>query len=273
MKKIFKNQKLNEQILDKGFVVVPFLSQFEVQELVKFYSEVHADKKAPFTTFFSCDTILKDKVDTKIKEIFSRATDEYLDAFIPYWGNFFSKEISTPRLPLHADLQYVNEDNSISLNIWCPLSDTDSTNGTLGVIPYSHKLINQIRGTNITDSYRKHALELETLYGEAINFKAGQAIIYDHRLLHYSTPNQTAQTRVAATLTVVPKGENIFHFFAENEGDTLIEQYLLPSPQSLYSSDFLQRPKGLSPIKIIADYEFKPITTMDYECILKDSTN
>jgi hypothetical protein len=271
--KIFKTQQLNDEILDKGFVVVPFLSELEIQELSEFYKEIHGEEKAPFTSYFASNFNLKDKIDAKIKAVFSRPMNDYLESHIPYWGNFFSKETSTPRLPLHADFQYVNEDHAISLNIWCPLSDTDSSNGTLGVLPYSHKLINQIRGTNITDSYRKNALALEAKYGEPLNFKAGQAIIYDHRLLHYSTPNQTPQTRVAATLTIVPKGEDIFHFYAEKEGDTLIEQYLLPSAQSLFSSDFLQRPTGLSPIKTIANYAFQPVTSSDYERILKESVN
>ncbi len=271
--KIFNNQKLNDEVLDKGFVVVPFLSELEIQELSEFYKEIHGEVNAPFTSFISNDLIFKEKVDSKIKAVFSRSMNDYLVDFIPYWGNFFSKEMSTPRLPLHADFQYIDEDQAVSLNIWCPLSDTYSDNGTLGIIPYSHKLIHQIRGTNITDCYRKNALALEAQYGVPLNFKSGEAIIYDHRLLHYSTQNQTPQTRVAATLTVVPKGEDIFHFYAEKEGDTLIEQYLLPSAKSLFSSDFLQRPKGLSPIKIIPNYVFQPVTPSDYERILKESVN
>lgn len=262
--RVFKDEKLNDLLFRQGYVKINFLNHDEIQILQDFYLKTHEDKEEIFTTVISLDIQYKKKIDWEIKQIFQRAINEYFLGYKPFWGNFFSKKPGDSEMPLHSDLQYVNEPENISINIWCPLIDTDVSNGTLGIVPYSHLLMKQCRGTNITDAYRKNAKEIAHNYRRFLSFTAGEAIIYDHRLLHHSSSNNTNQSRIAATLTMVPENMPIFHYYAEKEGCSTIFKFLIDRPEDLIETEFLQKPKNLFPIEIIEEYKFSPLTIADF---------
>lgn len=262
---VFKEERLNKQLAENGYVKIKFLLCDEISELSSFYQEIHKEKPEIFISLISSDIDYKKEIDKKIKEVFKRAVNETFSSYTPFWGNFFTKISQSPEMPLHSDLQYVNEPDFFSLNIWCPLADTDISNGTLGIVPYSHFIMKQLRGTNITDAYRKNAKEIADAHSNFLNFEAGEAIIYDHRLLHQSSSNNTNQSRVAATLVMVPKNVQVVHYYAETEGDTTIFKFLINNSHELLMSDFLQKPKELLPIEIFYNYKFNPLTLDDFK--------
>ena len=263
--RVFKNDALNDQLHRLGYIVTDFLNPAEVTSLVDFFYAGEESKREQFTTFATDDYSYKRLVDETIKKVFQRSFQELFCAYLPFWGNFFLKKPHAPAMPLHADLQYVEEPENISLNIWCPLVDTDERNGTLGIVPSSHSLMKQIRGTNITDSYRRHAKEIELAFGKLIPLRAGQALIYDHRLLHYSPSNNTDAARLAATLTVLPESVPVYHYYAGYEGDTTVYKYLIESIDDFLKTDFLKRPAHLVPVQAVFNHTFSPLTVADFQ--------
>ncbi|MCS6933627.1 MAG: phytanoyl-CoA dioxygenase family protein [Chitinophagales bacterium] len=209
------------------------------------------------------DYTYRKKVDEGIKEIFRPAIENLFRYHIPFWGNFFTKPPGEPEMPLHADWRYVNEETDISLNIWAPLSDTDQQNSTLGLVPGSHRVVNQIRGINITDTYRKYAREIADRFVQYVPLKAGEAIVYDHRLLHLSSANASASPRIAATLIMVPNHQKVKIFIAKNEGDKTFYEFVIDSIEEMLrfeSSSFFETH---TPIHTISDFIFQPIRPED----------
>lgn len=260
---VFKDEILNNILNEEGYVVVHFLSQAEIQDLVSFFECGTDEQKNGFTTFAVDDYEYRKSVNEKIIEIFSRGFSKFFSGYIPFWGNFFTKQPGSPAMPLHADLQYVEEPEQISLNVWCPLVDTLVENGAFGVVPFSHKYVNQIRGMNITDLYRKYAKEIEVKLGKILEIKAGYAVIYDHRLLHYSLPNNSTEKRLAATLVAVPEGTSLIHYYANKEGDTLVYKYNIDSVEDFLHTEFLKAPKGKHPVAKNL-FEASPLTASDF---------
>lgn len=262
---VFKDTELQALFEQQGYAIITLLNADELKDLNAYFLAQTTPQKEAFTTFVVNDYAYRKAVDEKIKSVFVNQLNTLLTNYKPLWGNFFSKAPAAPAMPLHADLQYVNEPTEISLNVWCPLTDTNAENGALGVVPYSHLLINQVRGTNITDSYRINAAAIQKAYGKILELKAGEAVVYDHRLLHFSPANTSDQLRLAATLIMVPENVDLVHFYAEKEGDTTIYKYHLESVDDLLKTSFLGKPEHLQPVEVIEKYKPEPLTTNHFE--------
>jgi ectoine hydroxylase-related dioxygenase (phytanoyl-CoA dioxygenase family) len=97
-------------------------------------------------------------------------------------------------MPVHQDMTLVDETEFTGINIWCPLIDLTKTNGVLYVLPGSHRLFPTYRGSSIPNIY-------ENVYDVIENYmipkflKAGEAIIFDQSIIHYSPPNVSNEIR------------------------------------------------------------------------------
>lgn len=268
IKKIFKAENLNRIFNEQGFVIVNFLSLKEILYLKNFFGRQNEEFNNAFTTFASDNYEYKKLVDAEIKQVTNKHFSEFFLSHNPFWGNFFTKHPNSPAMPLHADLQYVNEREDISINVWCPLVDTNSENGALGIIPHSHKIVNQIRGLNLPRFYSKEANKIQEKFGIIIPLKAGEAIIYDHRLLHFSTPNTSNESRLAITMIGLPKNKQIIHYVADFEGDA-ISKYNINSVEDFLKIKFKEKPSHLKPIEHPVIAQFKNLTIEDF-IVIKD---
>ncbi|MCW5906352.1 MAG: phytanoyl-CoA dioxygenase family protein [Chitinophagales bacterium] len=262
---VFFDKQLNTQLSKLGYVKFPFLNEPQLKVLSEFYEKIHANNAVPFTTFMINDYVYRKAIDEQIKSVFAPLIRTVFKRHTPFWGNFFSKLPGQPQMPLHSDLQYVDETTDISLNIWVPLSKTNSTTATLGIVPKSNTIMNQIRGVNIIDAYSKNADDIAERFVQYLDFEPGEAIIYDHRLLHLSAKNDSNQTRVAATLVMVPATKPVQMYFAEKEGDTTFYGYHIKSIDELLLTPFKKLPSHLIPIKTIKNYQFVPLTVNDVQ--------
>lgn len=262
MKNVFTDAVLNEKLNVNGYIIIRVLDANQITALTHLFNSIPQHQYA-FTTFAIEDYDIRKQVDTAIKAALQDFCKQHFTGYVPFWGNFFVKPPHTPAMPLHADLQYVNEPQFISLNIWCPLQDVNADNGGLGIVPYSHRAIRQIRGTNITRAFRVNNDAIQQQLGKTLTLKAGEAIIYDHRLLHYSTANNTPQKRLAITLIMVPEQARLMHYYAATENDTDFEQFAISSVEDFLHAPFNQRFTHLQPVAHIQGYHFNPVTVQD----------
>jgi hypothetical protein len=52
--------------------------------------------------------------------------------------------------------------------------------------------------------------------------KAGDAIIYDHRLMHRTPPNNSDEKRIAVSLNIIPEEAKAIHYY-QHENDNRVE--------------------------------------------------
>ncbi len=254
--RVFRNEVMDRAFVEKGYLTLPLLDADDVARLIAFHQEHRPAGGERFTTFASADAGYCQAVDGFTKGVLAPHFERLFERHLPFWGNYFAKRPGAPAIPLHADLQYVDEPIDISINVWIPLCDVGPQNGGLGVVPCSHLYLNQLRGTNMTDSYRKHALVIQQRHGRTLSLKAGEAVVYDHRLLHFSTPNLTDAHRLAVTMVGLPIGAQPIHWFAQHEDSCKLEKFHLQSSKDLIWAGFNQRPSHLVPVETIEDYAF-----------------
>lgn len=239
----FRQASLNCQYHLDGYVTMPLVSHEGIERLRGLYESTSKQVLKGFhTTHFSADREMKRAVHAGVCAILSPLLAPVLNEFTPVFGNFMVKEADGDSpVPMHADWTYVDEHQHVSVSVWIPLTDTDERNGCLSVIPGSHRLSYHIRGPRIAQWDVPCNFELIDAFGRPLPIRAGEAVIYDHRLLHYSDTNMSGKVRLAVNLSLVPKGVPMFHYTIP-EGETEINAFAVNHPNFFVEYDNFQMP-------------------------------
>lgn len=262
MKPIIKDPQLDSRLLKEGYVIVPFLTKAEVEALKSIYYAHHAQTlDGMAATAHLPDLDMRMKMNDAVKEVFSRAIDENLINANPLGGSFIAKgKGERGTLSPHQDWNIVDEDYYRSFNIWVPLVDLTPENGAICILPGSHRWIRSYRSANIHSQY--HRVE-DQLWQDMtpLYMHAGEALIYDHRLIHASGPNQTDQIRLAAVYGVIPEDALMYYYHKKDE--QTIEVYASNKEFFLYENIF-EGPRTLQKVNE-RPYSFAPVTPEQYD--------
>lgn len=176
-----------------------------------------------FPSMFTSDRDLKNKVTDVIERCFNDAlSHELSDDYKILYGNFMVKYPGSESfMKIHQDWTYVAEPFHESYAIWVPLVATNLDNGALQVVPKSHLIPNYKRGPGMDNPFYPYSRMLMKDFSSLQNLAPGEALCWNHRLVHYSTPNLTAMPRVAVTAIFVPRKARVIHYFKKDVEDVL----------------------------------------------------
>jgi len=245
MRTIFKNTTHQELYNRDGFVSLPLLSAQEVADLLAVYKELNSgleDNKF-YTSHTSADVAYKTKVDVAIKRVLEPKLVDIFEDYKPVFAFFLVKAQGSETLDLHLDWQFVDEEKHTGFNIWCPLVDVDKANGAIFAIPGSHRHIQILRGYNTPNPMWYVDAPVKENHLKTLPLKAGEALIFDLRLVHGAWPNTQTDKRIAVGMVAIPQEADMLHFWAEkNErGHTEIEVYKM-EPEYYMHNHNGQRP-------------------------------
>jgi hypothetical protein len=242
MRKTFTNQELEERFQKDGYVEVPFLNPEEVEMLKAYYfdsldksggrlgpeDEKHqSNQEITYDfTFIDKNSDYKQQVFNMITTAFKNRVDDYLFEYKPIIANFIRKKEDGGEVPLHQNWAFADEHKCATVSIWCPLVDSNQTNGTLEVVPGSHKRYGEVRGPMIKSELAGIQSEIIEKYMQPVETKAGSAVILDDSIVHYSSPNQTDGLRLAIQLILIPMEENSIHFHMDLSKDRSVVEVL-----------------------------------------------
>lgn len=229
-KDLFKDKALELEFQQNGYVKIPFLDSEGIQSLLNFYQEQQFDNKIEAGFHISLDNQNEDlvkQVSEKIKGIMQEKSEEVFQDYQIFTASYVIKEPGKQNIvPPHQDWTFVDESQYQSLTVWTPLIDVVEENGALAVIKGSHKLFNHKRSSPSPQSKSPLADHIFTLfpYTEPIPMKAGEALLFDNRLIHASAPNLSDQPRIAVGIGITKKQAQLKHYYQHpNEENLLIE--------------------------------------------------
>jgi hypothetical protein len=248
MQQILKDSALDEALLTQGFVVVPFLDSRQVQELLHFFEDNHQSAIPGFYATAHCtDIAFRKKMNAQIQTVFAPSIENYFQQCRPLGGSYIVKSSTQEeRLHPHQDWSIVDETQHRSFNIWVPLVDLNPQNGAIRVLPGSHMWLENYRGPQIQDSLFE-SNELIWQHMTTLQMKAGEALIYDHRLYHASYPNQTDDLRIATVFGIIPENAALFYYYG-NENSVDVYQSNL---EFFMEGDIQKGPTLLKKVKTI----------------------
>lgn len=228
---IFKEDSINKDFHEKGFVKYGKITKEAVNALIQLYSELN------IPDFYGCgyncgmNSNLVDKrieMQTKVNTILLPFTQLILEDFDHYTATFVDKY---PRkdcfVRAHQDFSYVDEQNFPSFMCFIPLVDVSLNNAALGIIPYSHKFYEELRGfpcplkkTAVTEN----DIELMS-YFEIIDARAGEMIFFYQNAIHGSFSNYSKINRLALSFSLYKKGEQLYGYIynPKTNGETLLK--------------------------------------------------
>lgn len=269
---VIKDSNLSEKIHRDGFAILDFISEEKVCELLAFYHAEHSlksEKGGMFYSVYSKDLAYREKTHQHIYQVIKPAIDllfkDYNNVI-----NAFVVKASGPNSSfyLHQDTTALDEFKYSPLSIWIALQDTDATNGAVNIIPKTHWLFSPYRGVTIPFPFSK-IQEAMKPYLMTIKLKAGQALVFDNRLVHNSSVNHSGKDRLAIVSGIFPKEASFITCYKDqsDQGNKIEmhahdQDYLLKYPNFFY--DCHDRPINSIMIDQIED-DFPAISSEQFE--------
>lgn len=259
-----KDVGLQSSLQSNGYFIIDFLSNTLIDELQKIY-EANFDNKdiAFYSTSFHPDYAHKQKVNKEVLSLLNDKITEYFDDYKILGTSFLRKlPLEDNPLPLHQDWTVTDEEIYGSYTLWIPLQDTFITNGALRIIPCSHNIENNLRAPSIPVAFEQDRISFEK-YLITLEMKAGQAFVFNQKLMHASWPNSSTHSRLALTIGITPKDAEMLMLYYDKKNNE-IHEYSMPDDLFLHYPDIIQKPNIGHHKKT---YSFRPGTFNEKELL------
>lgn len=272
---VIQNEELRATIYKEGYELLPFLDAEAIRKLKGIYKEEHqfeVKDGGMFYSLYSRDKEYRKRVHESIAEILTPLLEQHFTGYKNVI-NFFITKLpgASSEFYLHQDATGLDEFNYSPLSLWIPLDDINSENGALTLIEKTHWFFSPFRGVSIPFPFKK-INETIKKYLKPIYMKAGEALLFDNRVVHTSMKNSSDKERIAIICGIFPKEANFRSCYRGNEVDSLIEisehgdDYLLEYDHFFYNCT--DRPKTGKLVKII-DEQFPEMTAEEFEELCK----
>lgn len=255
IRQYLKNPELNAQLSSEGYVVVKLLTNDKVSDLAETFKAAQGEVIDPFyATAHHQSSEFRNQMSYAISDAISKPIDELFEDCKLLGGSFIVKTKSDQSLlQPHQDWNIVDEREFRSFNIWMPLVDLNENNGAIEVLPKSHNWVRGVRHSSIPCAYQQvHHLVWENM--KPLYLKAGEALIYDHSLLHASKANCSDGLRIACASGIIPNEAQMF-FYWNNDGT--IDKYE-SNPEYFMTENIFTRPVGLKKVDSF-EYDFPSV--------------
>ena len=215
--------ELENQLNESGYAVIDLLNATEVAAFTNEYL-LHFGNldRAPgrFTTLQDTTALLKKQMhDFIVKNVDAPLRKFFRDFTIPVSQFYIKKAHTSGDIDIHADSTLLlNHQLEPHYGIWVALVDTDETNGTLTVIPHSHKIQGAFFASSISAYHGEHTEWLRQ-FEIPVKLKAGQAIIFDNNILHSSTANKTDNNRLVFTFRITHFASQYYSLLCLNRNE------------------------------------------------------
>ena len=237
------NKEGDSALATEGYITFPFLKESDIKKLQVYYEQFQKEELTHFySSTHSPDFEFRKLTSDFIKSVIEPLLPDVLKDYKLLGGAFVVKPANGKGiLQPHQDWNLVDESKGRSYNLWIPLVDVTVENGAVFVLPKSHSKIKTYRGPGVESIFTNIEQEV---WGDLkpLPMKAGEALLYDHALLHGSPPNRTSTYRLGVVLGVVNKNVEL-QLIGKNKG--IMKSYICDENFFLSKNtetDFVQLP-------------------------------
>ncbi|HWJ96628.1 MAG TPA: phytanoyl-CoA dioxygenase family protein, partial [Acidimicrobiales bacterium] len=220
-----RDREAGEQLLRNGWYRLPLLDADTVEALREGYGEVHGWTQAPTAlgpdAFYEPDPGNPDfeyraRSTALVSGMLESTMRPIFDDFEPFLWGFYCKWPHGEATALHWDWTCVDSRlGHRSYQIWVALDDVDEANGGFAFLTGSHNLLSSPCGSGLSSPSSDTFLQRTDdaiAKCESLRMRAGEALIFDHRILHITHPNTTDRPRLACVAAWRPAEADLVHY-------------------------------------------------------------
>ena len=223
---------LESDLEGQGYAIVPeVLDRREIEALRRLLGDNDANvHRRPFaTSLHSDDVAYRRAVDIGIRSILDSKVEQLLNDYRLCVANFLVKSpvnqaLDGGEVKLHQDIAMVNEALFETLSLWIPLVDTDEENGCLHVIPGSHLYSDCLRWAGAT-SISDNEVEWLRPQSRVLLLRAGHAVIFGPKLIHWSAPNRSMTRRAVVGGPMAPNAASMIYLHQDGATPEFLDVY------------------------------------------------
>lgn len=249
---MLKDQIFQQKFDEDGYLVVDFFSQDEINALVEAFDDLHnfdIGKDIFFSNLYR-DKKYQERARATIRQFLTPKVNQFFKNADWLEAVFVVKPPGCEKFANHQDWTMVEETKHRSYGVWCPLLDVDENNGTFSILKGSHRFYANYRSCTIPWPF--NTPEMDRLIEKnktTLKVSKGQAIIFDHAIIHSTTPNQSKLRRGSIFLGLKPKSSPIHHYYYDKINNT-IECFEVDG-DFFYNYDYVSRPNGYKSLGIV----------------------
>lgn len=224
---ILKDSELESRVNKDGFAVIDLLDDDTLTLLRKKFEEMFPDRSLYTGAYAGVQVFDFDRRKEMylfLKETIDECLQNYFKDYCVPLASFYSRKPDRKHsLDWHSDPSYSFSENVDSIyGLWIPLVDVDENRGVLRVIPKGHRLVNKPHFAYLVTRWPlENKRRLLDPYGIAFNLKAGQAILFDNRMIHASHPNMSDTHRDNLIVRVAHQRAKYFNVVTKSNKDAV----------------------------------------------------
>lgn len=217
---IFRKIEHQQEFDKRGYIIIPVLDEKNSNEINKdFNFKTYGIEKPFFISIDIKNTDLRKSVQKTIKnklETNTNITNILNYEFILYSSSFISQiNEKDSGFYLHTDWSFFDQTKYSPVYTCIPLQNIakDKNNGTMVVVPGSHKISIPYRGEGITEHYISIILTKFSHYFEYLNVPKGHAVFFNPAIVHGLLPNTVNDRNVSIFCLMCEKNAEIIYCY------------------------------------------------------------
>ncbi len=233
--KLFKSPLDQAHYIQHGFVKKQLLDKTQVDAILKEllllkpddgYSPQRAGASNYHCTFLDTNEAYKRATNELFKSVFNPIVQNHFVDYHVWNGNFYVKPPGAGKFEIHQNWTHVKEERFTSFTMWCPLVDTTIVNGTIALVKGSHKILPDIATLDVPYYFNNFESSLIDKYLEPISCKAGEAVIFEDGVIHFSDINKSDAPRYALQILIGPTyTKPVYYYFDKANPDKGFEVF------------------------------------------------
>lgn len=231
-RRVLHDEEAERALSEEGFAVVPFLDATKVAAVADAAGNLGPAPDDPrgglFFGVHSRSQAYKEAVRDAIVGIVGVGVDRTFVDYRVYLAMFITKWPGRQgALQPHQDTTTVDETRFRGINLWCPVGgagvERGVDDGSLRLVPGTHLLRESIRYAGQPNDQVAHLTSSAlTPHSTSPRLRPGEAIVFDHRIVHFSPPNYTTDPRLVVSLGLCPSEADTLTIRPTSEGDAAV---------------------------------------------------
>lgn len=221
MRRIFRDEQLQESFEKQGYVVVDVLDAEQVaflaakaKELMPADPKINDPQNSYYGSYF--DIAIRKQVSDFLRAYMAERLAGIVEGYETRFGTYLLKHAGAQPLPPHQHNPYIADFLDTVINVWIPLDHCGEPEGVLQVIPNSHKIHWHLQTCHTDTYFGGLGARLQEKYLVGFDLRPGQAVIFEDSIIHGSAANRSDRDRLAVLTTLIPEdSQPAFYIEAE----------------------------------------------------------